>query len=208
MLKRDISSGTTSQEISFWMNMEHALSNIRSKLDSPAVVLSLEVLKSAKRFHTVLSFDSDTGLRGAKDRVLDYLNLMKDFPIKDLLSADTIPSIVTAIETIFIHLKKLRNTTYPSERAVGLVEALSRDLLSQLLKALGDKNLLIITCEEFDEIYTLCTEVFYKWGEDFERFASLLRDLTKKRRDDSFKFHIKFNFSHRGLEIRLNQIKE
>ena len=188
--------------------MEHALSRVRSKRDSAAVVLTLEVLKAGKRFHTTVSFDSDTRLRDTQDKVVDYMQLMRDFPIKELLAADALPAITSAIETVFSHLKKLRNTTYPTERAVALVEAISRDVLTQLLKALSTHKLMIIAYREFDAINNSSTQVFVKWEEEFEKFTTQLRDLAKKKRDDTMKFHFKFNLVHKKLESRLTQMKE
>ena len=60
-LERDASSGTALQEISFWMNLEHALGKIHSRRHSPEVQLTLDVLKAGKRFHATVSFDADTG---------------------------------------------------------------------------------------------------------------------------------------------------
>lgn len=60
-LERDASSGTALQEISFWFNLENALSRIQRKRDSAEVNLTLDVLKAGKRFHATVSFDSDTG---------------------------------------------------------------------------------------------------------------------------------------------------
>lgn len=60
-LERDASSGTALQEISFWMNLEHALSKIHSRRHSSEVQLTLDVLKAGKRFHATVSFDADTG---------------------------------------------------------------------------------------------------------------------------------------------------
>lgn len=59
---------------------------------------------------------------------------MKDFPINDLLSATELDRIRTAEQLIFNHLRKIRNTKYPMQRALRLVEAISRDLSAQLLK--------------------------------------------------------------------------
>jgi dynein heavy chain 1 len=50
-------------------------------------VLTLEVLKSAKRFHATVSFLADTGLKEATEQVQKYNILMKDFPLNELLSA-------------------------------------------------------------------------------------------------------------------------
>ena len=207
-LQRDVSSGSALQEISFWVSMDHALNRLRSKRESPEVVLTLDVLKAGKRFHTTISFDSDTGLKKMLDKVMDYNLLMKDFPIKDLLAADSLSLVSTAIGTIFQHLKKLRNTSYPTDRAIALVEAISRDLLSQMLKLLNTHKLMVVAYRDFDPIIKACREVFSAWEEEYEKFTTLLRDLMKKKRDESMKFHFRFNLAHKKLETRLNQMKE
>ena len=204
-MQRDVSSGTALQEISFWVNMEHALDRLRDKRDSPEVVLTLEVLKAGKRFHTTISFDSDTGLTDTQERVNDYLQLMKDFPIKDLLAADSLSTVIASINSIFLHLKKLRNTNYPTERAVALVEAISRDLLSQLLKFLCVHKLMLVTFQEFEQIVGEAFVVFKSWEDELEKFRSHLRELVKRK---TIKFLFKFNLAHEKLKARLTQMKE
>jgi dynein heavy chain 1 len=66
-LSRDVSAGTASQEINFWLSMERALEGIEAQLAGDEVNLVLDVLKSAKRFHATISFISDTGLKEATD---------------------------------------------------------------------------------------------------------------------------------------------
>lgn len=73
-------------------------------------------------------------MKQALATVNDYNPLMKDFPINDLLSATELDRIRIAIQQIFAHLKKMRSTKYPLQRALRLVEAISRDLNTQLLK--------------------------------------------------------------------------
>lgn len=75
-----------------------------------------------------------TGLKQALATVNDYNPLMKDFPINDLLSATELDRIRTALQQIFGHLRKIRSTKYPMQRALRLVEAISKDLNTQLLK--------------------------------------------------------------------------
>ena len=82
----------------------------------------------------------------------DYNILMRDFPIKDLLAADSPELICSAINTIFTHLRKIRSTNYPTERAVGLIEAISKDVNGQLLKALSVHKLIQITYNEFEKV--------------------------------------------------------
>lgn len=75
------------------------------------------------------------GLKEAQDKVNDYSALMKDFPIHELHAAGSLEAIQSSITSIFTHLRKIRTTTYPAQRAIYLVEAISRDLNGQLLKA-------------------------------------------------------------------------
>ena len=93
-----------------------------------------------------------SGLKEMLTTVADYNILMRDFPIKDLLAADSLENVCTAITTIFTHLRKIRSTTYPTDRAVGLIEAISKDVSGQLLKALAVHRLIQITYAEFEKV--------------------------------------------------------
>lgn len=66
--------------------------------------------------------------------VSDYNTLMKEFPLNELISAADLPSVTSALGSIFTHMKKLRSTKYPINRALRFVECISRDLNSQILK--------------------------------------------------------------------------
>ena len=203
-MERDVYSGTTLQEISFWGSMESALYQLRAKRDSPEILLTLEVLKAGKRFGSTISFDSNTGLKDMQDKVLDYRVLMKDFPIKELLTSNSLEAITLAILNIFSHLKKIHCTLYPTDRAIGLVEAISHDVLTQLVKVLSTYQLMSITFTEFEVVFGASNKVFHTWDEEFDRFASQLRELSKKK-GETHKFHIKFN--HKKLWNRLSQMK-
>ena len=74
------------------------------------------------------------GLKEAQDKVADYVGLMKDFPVNELLAANSMETIQAAVSAIYNHFKKIKNTQYPAHRAVLLIEAISRDLSGQLLK--------------------------------------------------------------------------
>ena len=80
------------------------------------------------------------GLKEAVEKVKDYSALMKDFPLNDLLAAGDLQTIKSSITVIFNHLKKIRNTGYPVHRAICLVEAISRDLNTQMLKVLTESG--------------------------------------------------------------------
>lgn len=88
--------------------------------------------------------------------VNDYNVLMKDFPLNDLLSATELDKIRSALLAIFAHLRKIRNTKYPIQRALRLVEAISRDLQGQMLKVLNTRRLMHIPMVDFDKVLLLC----------------------------------------------------
>jgi hypothetical protein len=66
-LSRDVSSGTASQEINFWLSLEQALGGIEAQLRSEEVNMVMDCLRNAKRFHATVSFIADTGLKEATD---------------------------------------------------------------------------------------------------------------------------------------------
>lgn len=105
-LSRDVSSGTASQEINFWLSMEHALEAIEAQLRGDEVTLALDVLKHAKRFHATVSFIADTGLKEAADLVHKHNILMKDFPLDELLAATDLSKVQEAVDSIFAHVNK------------------------------------------------------------------------------------------------------
>ena len=66
-LNRDVTSGTASQEINFWLSLENALEGIETQLRSDEVIMIMDTLRNAKRFRATVSFYSDTGLKDASE---------------------------------------------------------------------------------------------------------------------------------------------
>lgn len=109
LLVRDPASGTTRQEIEFWLQMERSLSAIETQLKGQDIVVTLEILKSAKRFHATVSFIADTGIKDCMEKVVKYNQLMKEFPINDLLSAPDLDKIFDALYAVLTHFTKKVN---------------------------------------------------------------------------------------------------
>ena len=195
------------QEIRFWLNLERALLRIQEKRESLEVALTLDILKHGKRFHATVSFDTDTGLKQALAMVNDYNPLMKDFPINDLLSATELERIRSAVIAIFNHLRKIRNTKYPIQRSLRLVEAISRDLSNQLLKVLSTRRLMHVPFDEFEKVMNQCFEVFNTWDDEHEKFHGLMRDMAKKKREDMKSFW-RVTPAHKKLQSRMEQMRK
>lgn len=207
-LDRDPSSGTALQEVSFWLNLERALHRIQEKRESQEVALTLDILKHGKRFHATVSFDTDTGLKQALAMVADFNPLMKDFPINDMLSATELDRIRAAVQSIFSHLRKVRNTKYPIQRALRLIEAISRDLGQQLLKVLGTRRLMHIPFDEFERVMNQCFEIFSCWDDEYDKLQGLLRDIVKKKRDEHLKIIWRINPAHKKLQMRMEHMRK
>jgi dynein heavy chain 1 len=206
-LDQDPMKGSTRQEISFWLNLERALTRIQEKRESFEVQLTFDILKTVKRFHATVGFDNDTGLKSAMETVKDHSVLMKDFPINDLLSANELDKIRTALTTVFQHLKKLRNTRYPVSRAGKLMEAVSQDLMQQMLKVLNTYRLMHIGYTDFERIVKACDDVFATWDDEYERLANLVRDVRRAVRANDVRMAWRVSLSHKKLQQRLDQMK-
>ena len=205
-LDKDPSCDTALQEISFWLKLERTLLKIQEKRESVEVVLTLDILKHRKMFHAPVAFDMDTGLSMAMATVKDYNRLMYFFPVNDLLLATEMDSISKAVQGIFVHLRKIRNTKYPIQRALRLVEAISRDVSSQLLNVLGNRHPMDFPYEEFEKVMTQCQEVFNTWDIEYDKLQRFLGDIVKKKRYEDLMMGWRVNFSHKRVQERMQQI--
>ena len=196
---------SASQEINFWLSMESSLESIEEQLRSPAINLTLEMLKNAKRFQATVSFTSDTGLKEAMEKVQKYNQLIRDFPLDELLSATSLPKVQEAVSQIFSHLnKKLRICPYPIRRALPLVEAISADLDETLHRLLPGTELASLDYSDFRQLTQACAGVFRGWEECVKEFTNVARDVTR-RRNEKF-MPIKINKRHSELENRLKYV--
>lgn len=205
-MSRDPSSGTASQEINFWISLENALDSIDRQLKSDGVSLTLDVLRQAKRFHATVSFIADTGLKEAAEKVQKYNQLMREFPINELLSATSLDRLQEALVLIFGHLtKKLRISPYPIRRALPLVEAISGDLDTQLHNLLSGRRLMHYEYGEFEKLMNASEEVFRTWDDQLKEFTNVAREVTRKR---SEKFiPIKIVPRHSATQERLQYLR-
>ncbi|KAG8897185.1 hypothetical protein FRB99_008380, partial [Tulasnella sp. 403] len=206
-LSRDVSSGTASQEINFWLSLERALEGIEAQLRSDAVNMVLDCLRNAKRFHATVSFIADTGLKEAADIVHKYNQLMRDFPLNDLLSATDLDKIQESILSIFNHInKKLRLSPYPIRRALPLVEAISKDFNDQLLRVLTSHRLTYTPYDTFDRLLGQTQDIFRTWDDQIKEFTNVAREVTR-RRSEKF-IPIKVQPAHAKLMERTRYLRD
>ncbi|KAH1288756.1 hypothetical protein KXV70_002839 [Aspergillus fumigatus] len=204
-MSRDADSGSAAQEINFWLSMETALEGIENQLRSDGVQLTMDILRHAKRYQATLSFVADTGLREATDMVQKYNQLMRDFPLDELLSATTLQKVQESLGLIFGHLnKKLKICPYPIKRALALVEAISGDLDTQIHSLLHGRTILHLDYREFRSLMKTCGAIWRTWDENLKEFTNVARESTR-RRNEKF-IPIKIAARHEKTQERLKYI--
>eukprot|EP00808_Paulinella_micropora_P012801 g22584.t1 len=186
-LERDVKAGTTLEEIHFWLRKEKAVHHIYDQLGSVPVVLTFQVLKENKRFWATTGFTAQVGLSKDKqeDKVHQYSNLLRDFPIKRLLTAPDFAKLEDAVRMIFGHLKQIRRVHYPLERAIGLTHTLSRDLADRI-KVVMDKDRKAMDMEftDFLQHSNNCKKLLDAWDYNLENFMDDLREIKRQKRPD------------------------
>ena len=53
-----------------------------------------------------------------------------------------------------------------------------------------------------------CFEVFTTWDDEYEKLQTLLRDIVKKKREESLKMVWRVNPAHKRLQARLDQMRK
>ncbi|KAL8861740.1 MAG: hypothetical protein Q9178_001941 [Gyalolechia marmorata] len=203
---RDPEKGSAAQEINFWLAMESALEDVEAQLRSDGVLMTLEILQRAKRFQATVSFTADTGLKDASDKVQKYNQLMRDFPLDDLLAATSLPKVEDSLVGIFTHLnRKLRISPYPIARALPLVTAISADLDARLHSLLSGRTLMHLDYRDFHTLMENADRIWATWDESIREFTNVAREFTR-RRNEKF-IPIKIYPRHIKLQERLNYVK-
>lgn len=205
-LERDADTGTAEQEINFWLSMETALENIHKQLRGDGVQLTMDILKNAKRFQATTSFSADTGLKEASDKIQRYNQLMRDFPLNELLAAPSLEKVITALDNNFGHLnRKLRVTTYPVARALSLVSAISGDLEVRMLSLLHGRTLMHLDYRDFQSLMDTVESVWKTWDENVKDFTNAARESVR-RRNEKF-IPIKIIPRHTKTQERLSYVR-
>ena len=205
-MSRDPERGSAAQEINFWLSMESALDNIEIQLRSTGVQLTMDILKQAKRFQATVSFSTDTGLKDTSEKVQKYNQLMRDFPLDELLAATSLPKVDDALNSIFSHLnRKLRICPYPIARALPLVAAISGDLDSQLHFLLHGRILMNLGFNEFQAVMDVADKIWDTWDESIRDFTNVAREVTRRRAEKFIP--IKVVPRHIKTQDRLTYIK-
>jgi dynein heavy chain 1 len=103
---------------------------------------------------------------------------------------------------------QIRGSKYPLNRALKLIEAISKDLSTQLLKVLSTQRLMLASFEDFEKTTKLCATVFQTWDDEYEKLQGQMREMAKRKRDEMIKMVWRINPSHKRLQTRLGVMQE
>ncbi|KAJ5496798.1 Dynein heavy chain domain-2 [Penicillium fimorum] len=204
-MSRDPDSESASPEVNFWLSLETALEGIEAQLQSEGVRLTMDILRHAKRYQPTLSFTADTGLKDATELVQKYNQLMRDFPLDELLSATSLQKVQESLNLIFTHLnKKLKICPYPIKRALSLVEAISGDLDKKIHELITGRTILHLDYREFRSLMKTTQAIWRTWDENLKEFTNVARESTR-RRNEKF-IPIKINARHDKTRERMKYV--
>ncbi|KAJ9613346.1 dynein heavy chain [Cladophialophora chaetospira] len=173
---------SAAQEINFWLSMETALNKLVEEMSLDHVRLTLDILKKAKRQQAVVSFETDTGLRDSLDVVRNHNTLMRDFPLDELSASTSLQKLAEALVLIFNHLnKKWRVCNYPIRRALRLVEGISEDLNTQVLRLLQGRTVMSLSWDDFNELMDSVNLVWETWDDQMKSFTAVAREITRRK---------------------------
>ena len=203
--KHDIKSGNTLQEVNYWISFERSLAHIDQQVKTPEVELTLDILRFKKKYQVTTPFENDLNLKSMLAKCNKISLFLKDFPINELLSSNTLKDINNALNLLFLHLKKnyTNEAFYEPQRFINFLEVISKDLLYQMLKILVNVRLMQINYTDFSQIVDKSKEIFAKWDEEF----SLIKDMLKKNKvtvNDLTNLY----FEHNLLKSRLERVRE
>mmetsp|Transcript_1490 Transcript_1490/g.2131 ORF Transcript_1490/g.2131 Transcript_1490/m.2131 type:complete len:4632 (-) Transcript_1490:106-14001(-) len=208
-LDRDVSVGTTKEEIHFWGSMEKSLSKIQRQLKQPGVELTFDVLKHHQKFFVTTAFNEEANLSKCQHTVKLYNELLRDFPVRSLIEAINISDLKDAISAIFKHLKIITRIKYPIERAFKLIRTISRDIAEQLRSILSAKRPMQASFEEFNGSTKDSKDLFRKWDIELQLFYDDIRHAHRDRSESSWRMQMNEPFpAINSLKKRIREVRQ
>ena len=180
------------EEVSFWTTLEIALKHIRTELSKAEVLLTLSLLKNAKRFVATIALENNTGLDAAETHTTDICNFVRGYPIQALAAARDWNRIGSSLEGLFLHLPKIRQSRfYDLERCVKLLEASTLTLRQRIEGALkydfkANGIILNLTFDDYEkDVYGPTQDIFVQFDALYDQFVEFILEQGRKRRVSS-----------------------
>lgn len=177
------------EEVSFWIGLEEALKTVRSELSKPDILLTIALLKEAKRFVATIALENNTGLDDAEGHVGDVANFLRSYPAPMLAAARDWAKIGSAMDAVFTHLPKVRQSRfYDLDRLARLVEATTLNLRERMEGTLresykGNGIVLSLNYDEYEKSVRGPTQdIFVMFDASFATFSEFFLEQGRMRR--------------------------
>ncbi|HLD78096.1 MAG TPA: hypothetical protein VJB16_03635, partial [archaeon] len=209
--------GDVGSEVKFWQELHAELQHIQEQLKAPAAVVTLGILRQAKRFVASAAFDGDSlGLHRCTELVSGYLPLVQNFPIAGLQSAQSFDALREAVSAVFAHLKSRSSSSYPVARSLQLLNALSREILERAATVTHSRRPMAFKYADFVAFQQSFDEFMNILEQSVASFVDSLRETAKKRDEivvmvvktdfGAFREHIKSFFVFRKQHEELLEV--
>jgi hypothetical protein len=184
------------EEVTFWLSLDEALKHIQSELTKPSVLLTIALLRSAKRFVATIALENNTGIANAISHTTDIVNYLRDYPIRLLISANDYDRISTALELLFNYYPKIRTSRYYNlDRLARLVEAMTLTLRERIMSLLqsssssssrggGKKNIILgLDYNQYEKLVRIPTQdIFVLFDTRYIEFTEFFLDQGRMRK--------------------------
>ena len=209
------SSHAAAEEVAFWTQLAAELQSIQQQLKEDAgVELTLAMLRETKRFVATLALENNTGLEQAVAITTDANNFIKTYPLQQLQAARDFDKVVEAVNALFDHLPKIRQSRYYSlDRSAALLSSTTVVLRDSLLSILQEKhatNLLFMDYKEYEnKIRFPLLDVFVQFDDKLAEWKDFFTDHARRRKMTGMNRVLeKMTLHHEALKERMEQIHE
>lgn len=201
-------------ELVFWSQLKEELDSVQAHLESsPGVLITVGLLREAKRFVATVALENNTGLADAQTYAQDVNTFLQGFPVQQLQAAVSMDQVAQAMNAIMDHFPKIRQSRYYSlERACSLLVYFSSVLRDSLLHILVNdyKNILFMDYKEYENnVRFPSMDVFNQFEDRFGEWKAFMLEQARRRKQTGMHKAIdKISLQHEPLKARLEQVHE
>lgn len=185
-LQKNMKDHSALQEVRFWGNMESALTAAVSQLHSTEVQVTLEILSSAKRIHSPLEYEEDSGITGVLKQVKGYNQFLDSVPLQLLQTTTNLSELHESLKTLAVSFKKFRSSDYPVEKFIIFLQKVSQDVGEKILQVVP--NAFDIEYPQFQIVNRDVINILHLWDEVLRDNNIQIREVIRRKQLNNLSF--------------------
>lgn len=193
-------------EISYWISMYENLQDVTNQLKHPEVQLTLEILKSKKRYQGLTNLDVQFNLPEKLKTIDRVSKIMRNLPYNHMMLSSDHNEMAQEFPTLFAAIRNLAEIQqYPLTRIKNFLEVLNKEFYEKIIGITKDMKMMKMDFEKLkEEIKRLSHLTKVKWDTELK---SCIDTINRVRKTDLNK-HIKLLDINLKFENRLKIIKD